>query len=349
MNILIVKLGSIGDIVHTLPSLAAIRESLPNARVSWVVEQRSAEILRGNTMIDELIEVDTRAVRKITAVDEALPVIARQIRGLRKRKFDIAVDLQGLLKSGIITQLSGARSRWGFARKELREPASRIFFTDTVNTPPETHIIRKNLKLVSEALSIPVPDRNFDFPIMTSEGDRLEAEATAADAGGPFAILNPAGGWVTKLWPAANFGGLADRLWLEMGIRSIVVTGPRESELANAVLENSSTSTIVLSEPSLKGFLELARRAAVYVGGDTGPTHLGVAAHAPVVGLFGPTEWWRNGSPNPDDICVERADIDCRVNCHRRSCSNWICMNSDIDVVFEAVRRRIAASAIHVG
>jgi ADP-heptose:LPS heptosyltransferase len=98
----------------------------------------------------------------------------------------------------------------------------------------------------------------------------------------------------------------------------------------------------VLAQPSLKGFFELAKRAKIYVGGDTGPTHIAVAAGAPVVGLFGPTEWWRNGSPDPSDICVERTDIACRIDCHRRQCANWICMDSDVETVFGAVMRRIA-------
>ena len=95
------------------------------------------------------------------------------------------------------------------------------------------------------------------------------------------------------------------------------------------------------AQPTLKGFYELARSARVYVGGDTGPTHLAVAAGAPVVGIFGPTEWWRNGSPNPDDINVGREDIACRIDCHRRKCSNWICMDISVETVFQAVKSRL--------
>src|SRR5438552_10815207 len=109
---------------------------------------------------------------------------------------------------------------------------------------------------------------------------------------------------------------------------SVVATAPKEKELAQKVRANSRSGKVVLSRPSLKGFYELAKRARVYIGGDTGPTHIAVAAGVPIVGLFGPTEWWRNGSPNPEDICVERDDIDCRVDCHRRTCSKWVCMDS---------------------
>jgi ADP-heptose:LPS heptosyltransferase len=121
----------------------------------------------------------------------------------------------------------------------------------------------------------------------------------------------------------------------------VVVTGPGEETLAERVRGASHSEKNLFAIPSLKGLYELARLSTVYVGGDTGPTHLAVAAGAPVVGLFGPTEWWRNGSPNPNDVCVERLDIHCRVDCHRRTCSNWICMDISVDSVFDAVKTRI--------
>jgi ADP-heptose:LPS heptosyltransferase len=153
--------------------------------------------------------------------------------------------------------------------------------------------------------------------------------------------LNPGGGWPTKLWSTERFGKLADRLWSSYGISSLVTYGPGELELAEAVRRSSVSGKAKPVSLSLKGFYSLARGASVYVGGDTGPTHIAVAAGAPIVGLFGPTEWWRNGSPRAEDICVERNDIDCRVDCHRRSCSKWICMDIDVERVFEAVHKRL--------
>ena len=349
MRILIVKLGSIGDIIHTLPSLAAIREALPDAEISWVVEERSAEILRGNPMIDNLIEVDTRSLRGGKVIEEILLDAGKQLKGLRQFKFDIAIDFQGLWKSAMIGKLSGAKRRWGFSRDGLREPASRILLTDTVETPPQINVIKKNLALAEKALNIVVPTHEFEFPIATTDEHIAEANAIIANANTEnFAVLNPGGGWVTKLWHAEKFGELADRLWEEKGLVSIVATGPNEAELAEKIEANNRTGKLVLSQPSLKGFYELVRHAKVYVGGDTGPTFIAVAAGAPVVGLFGPTEWWRNGSPNPDDICVERNDIDCRVDCHRRTCSKWICMDSDVEAVFVAVDKRMCLAKAKV-
>ncbi|HSK71967.1 MAG TPA: glycosyltransferase family 9 protein, partial [Pyrinomonadaceae bacterium] len=131
------------------------------------------------------------------------------------------------------------------------------------------------------------------------------------------------------------------KIWENKGLVSIVATAPNEVNLAEKVLQNSKSGKVFLAQPSLKGFYELAKRARIYVGGDTGPTHLAIAAGAPIVGIFGPTEWWRNGSPNPQDVCVERNDIGCRVDCHRRTCSNWICMDIGIETVWRAVERRL--------
>jgi lipopolysaccharide heptosyltransferase I len=349
VRLLIVKLGSIGDIVHTLPALAAIRRALPYAQISWVVEERCAEILKGNPMIDNLIEVDTHKLRRRRDIEKIIVEAGRQFRGLRKFEFDIALDFQGLLKSATIAKLSGAKRRWGFSRAGLREPSSRLLLTNSVKTPPTIHIIRKNLALAAGALDIAIPDSQFEFPVTTSHEHVAEALAVIKNCEGcDFALLNPGGGWETKLWHAEKFGQLADRLWEEKGIVSIVSTGPNEGELAEKVAASSRSGKVILTQPSLKGFYELAKRASVYVGGDTGPTHIAVAAGAPVVGLFGPTEWWRNGSPNPGDICVERTDIDCRVDCHRRTCSKWVCMHSDVETVFAAVVGRVNSEKLKV-
>lgn len=341
MRLLIVKLGSIGDIVHTLPSLAAVRRALPEAHISWAVEERCAEILRENPMIDRLIEVDTHSLRGGKVIEEMLIGASKQIKKLRQFKFDAAVDFQGLWKSAMIAKLSGAERRWGFSRDGLREPASRILLTGMVDVSQQINIVRKNLALVGGALNIEVPDTDFEFPILTDEEHSAEADAILSNVNGEFALLNPGGGWVTKLWHAEKYGELADVIWRELGMTPILVTAPREKELAARAAAASKSGKLVLAEPSLKGLSELAKRASIFVGSDTGPMHIAVAAGAPVVGLFGPTEWWRNGSTNPDDICVERSDINCRVDCHRRTCSKWICMDSDVATVFNAIKFRL--------
>lgn len=345
MHILIVKLGAIGDIIHTLPALAAIRATFPSDEISWCVEARSAEILRGNPLINNLIEIDTRAIRQNAGMNNVISELGRQFGRIRQHPFDIAIDFQGLIKSAVVSKVSGARSRWGFARKDLREPSSRLLFTDTVKIPEMTHIVRKNLLLAERALSIPRSE-DIRFPIFTSDEHRREVERIMDLAGENFAVINPAGGWVTKLWHAEKFGKLADRIWTDHGINSVIATAPNEAELAGAVIAASRTGKSFAVQPTLKGFYELAKRTRLYIGGDTGPTHLAVAAGAPVVGIFGPTEWWRNGSTDPDDICVERIDIECRTNCHRRTCSNWICMDIGVETAAAAVAERLRKAAM---
>jgi len=345
MKILIVKLSSIGDVVHALPALAAIRRALPEAEISWAVERSAAEILRGNQLIDRLIEIDTRSLRRGRVIKKNLLDATRQVRELRRHEFDLALDFQGLLKSASIIKLARAKKRFGFSKQNLREPASRFLLTDRIDVEKQTHIIRKNLTLAKAALNIPVPEADFEFPIFTKDNHRQEAGKIVEQTGESFAILNPAGGWTTKLWGADKFGALADKLWEENNLVSVVTTAPNEIELANRVLQNSRSGKVLLAQPSLKGFYELARRAKIYVGGDTAPTHLAVAAKTPVVGIFGPTEWWRNGSPNPLDICVERIDINCRADCHRRACDNWICMNIETKTVLQAAQKRLELSA----
>ncbi|MCY7374529.1 MAG: lipopolysaccharide heptosyltransferase I [Pyrinomonadaceae bacterium] len=345
MKILIVKLSSIGDVVHTLPTLAAIRRALPDAEISWAVEKSAAEILRGNVLIDHLIEIDTRSLRGGKIVGGILLNSRKQLKKLRVSDFDVALDFQGLLKSAAIAKFSKAKRRYGFSKQNLREPASRFLLNDTFAAEREIHIIRKNLTLAQKALHIPVPDSDFEFPIYTSETHRTEAEKIIEQAGENLAILNPAGGWTTKLWSAEKFGALADKLWEENNLISVITTAPNEIELAEKALRNSQSGKIIVAQPSLKGFYELAKRAKIYVGGDTAPTHLAVAAKTPLVGIFGPTEWWRNGSPNEADVCVERNDINCRVDCHRRICNNWICLDISVETVFQAVQKRLKLTA----
>lgn len=337
MKILIVKLSSIGDVIHTLPVISAIKNSLPNAQISWIVEKKSAEILRNSEFLHQLIEIDTHTLRKTKSLTE----FTRQRKMLREETYDIALDFQGLLKSAAIAKLTKSKRRFGFAKAALREPASRFLLSEKIDVPNNIHIIRKNLMLAEKALKLKPTLEDFSFPIFTEAKHELEAMQIIEQSGENFAILNPAGGWVTKLWNAEKFGELADKIYAEKGLVSVVSFATNEESLAEKVIAASKSKKIVKAKLSLKGFYELAKRAKIYVGGDTGPTHLAVAAKCPIVGIFGPTEWWRNGSPDSADICVERTDINCRSDCHRRSCDKWICMDISVEKVFSAVNKRL--------
>lgn len=352
MRILIVKLSSIGDIVHTLPTLSAIKKALPEAEISWVVEKRAAGILRDNPILDRLIEVDTKALRDKDLLNGKFKTVRKQFKDLRNSKFDLAIDFQGLFKSASITKLTKAKKSFGFSKRNLREPASRVLLSKTIDVEPKQNIIHKNIELAEKSLQKFLNNKNFkldkenlEFPIATNETHKQEAGKIIEKTGENFAILNPAGGWWTKLWHAEKYGELADRLWNELKIASVISTAPNETDLAEKALKSSKSGKTISATPSLKGFYELTKSAKIYIGGDTAPTHLSVAAKCPTIGIFGPTEWWRNGSINPKDIEVGRDDIDCRIDCHRRSCGKWICMDISVKEVFDAVMKRL----IHKG
>ena len=340
MRILIVKLGAIGDVVHALPALSALRRSMPVAHIAWAIEQGgAAKLLQGCLRLDELIELDLRGWRQSLMNSETQTAIRKAMAGLRNARFDLSLDFQGLLKSAMVARLARVPRRIGFAREALREPASAFMLTERVAVDDSDHVIKKNLKLV-EYLGCDISGE-YEFPIALSDDDERFAEEQVERFGGRFAILNPGGGWPTKLWGAEGFGAIADRLWEAYAIHSVVTYGPGEEESARSVVERSRSNAAVTLDATLKQFFALARRAKLFVGGDTGPMHIAAAARTPIVAIFGPTESRRNGPFARDDIVVERFDLDCRVDCYRRSCSHTSCMNIPVESVWREIEMRL--------
>ena len=343
MHILIVKLSSIGDVVHALPAVALLRRALPEARISWAVERRASQILENSPAIDDLIVIDSRRWRK-HPFSKMTMLELKQFRSALAG-VDVAIDLQGLIKSGVVALASGAKIRAGFESSELRERASRLFLTDQIPTGSSEHVIEKNLSLVRWLLSRQQqtqnaePEGRYEFPIHVSREDERYIEEELGGQIDRFAIINPGGGWPTKLWPAKSYGAITDVLWEEFGLRSLVTFGPGEEELAAAVAGNSTSGARPFAS-SLKQFVALARRARLFVGGDTGPLHIAAACGTPVVGLYGPTMPERNGPFIAQDVSVGR-DLWCRVDCHKRSCWHWECMEIPIESVRNAIRNRV--------
>ncbi len=383
MRILIVKLSSIGDVVHTLPAAALLRRALPHARIAWIVDRRAGAIIKDSPVIDELIELDTQAWRKAFLTASTTGDVRAQLNQLRgapnlngARSADIAIDFQGLIKSSLVALASRATRRIGFSTSDLREKASKLLLTEQVETSEFNHVIEKNLTLARAAIagsgtipnaagwerrdaSLPLSasgeylsaqrragrdvcaPRGYEFPITISADDERFVEAAIEHQSGPFAIINPGGGWPTKLWPTERYAQLADWLSSECGLSSFVTFGPGEEALARAVVSNARSSAVRPLASTLKQFVALARRAALFVGGDTGPLHLAAAGGTPIVGLYGPTSPERNGPFDPQDITVGR-DLWCRTACHRRSCWHWECMDIPMDDVQHAVFERLA-------
>lgn len=339
-KILIVRLGAIGDVVHTLPALAALRRSLPEAHLAWAVERGgAAKILHGNPYLDELIELDLRGWRKNWKALETRAAVRASFANLRASKFDIALDFQGLLKSAAVAWLAGIQRRIGFAKDSLREPASRWLMTEHVSADDDDHVIKKNLQLV-KSLGCDISGE-FEFPIKLDAADEQFTSEQLEKSNGALAILNPGGGWATKLWHTSEFAAIADRLWEAFGIRSAITYGPGELSLAQLVVGQTKTGAAFPLASSLKQFLALAGKAKLFLGGDTGPMHLAAAARTPIVALFGPTSARRNGPFAKDDLVVERFDLDCRTDCYRRYCNHTSCMKIPVEQVWQAVVKRL--------
>ena len=352
MRILIVKLSSIGDVVHALPAAAFLKRAMPEARISWVVERSAGAILKDSPVIDQLIEIDTRSWRKQFLSSRTMVEVRARLDEMRQfgarenghRPVDVAIDLQGLIKSGIVARASGAKRRIGFESSELREKASRVFLTEQVRTSEFNHIIEKNLALARalvKAGRAATIAGGYEFPIKLSADDERFAASAAEGLEDRFAILNPGGGWPTKLWPPERFGQLADLLLERHGLRSIVTYGPGEEALADQVAASSRAGAARPLASTIKEFVALTRRARLFVGGDTGPLHLAAASGTPIVGIYGPTSSERNGPFDARDTAVG-LDLWCRSNCHRRSCWHWECMDIPVSTIAKAVSVRLA-------
>jgi ADP-heptose:LPS heptosyltransferase len=261
----------------------------------------------------------------------------------------VALDLQGLWKSAAWARASGARRVIGFAGPWRRERLSEVLLGVRVPLSPEpAHVIDKNLALL-RALDIDaVGQRAFPLPPAPDEARRV-AEQIAAHGWRDFAVLNPGGGWPSKLWPPASFGALAQGL-AARGIAPIVAWGPGEKGLADAVVASSRGTAAPCFATSLLEYAELARRARIVVAADTGPLHLACAVGTPVVGVFGPTDPARNGPFSADDLTVRRHPL-C-APCHRRHCDTHDGVMAAVPPaeVLAAVDRRlarVAARAVH--
>ncbi|MEW6127624.1 MAG: glycosyltransferase family 9 protein [Acidobacteriota bacterium] len=344
MRFLIIKLSAIGDVVHTLPAVAFLKRSLPDAEIAWAVEPKAAAILEGSPVIDELIILDTKSLKKNIFSGSVAQKIEKQLFAPKKfSSFDVAIDFQGLLKSGLVTKASKADRRIGFEDADLREKISRRFLTEQIHTAGFAHVIEKNLAVaraaINRSLELPSPDR-YEFPIAISLEDEQYIHEHALNQTLQFAILNPGGGWTTKLWDAKNFGAVADFLWENYQLMSFVTFGPGEEALAQSVAQSSRIKKAIPLPSTLKQFVALARQAKIFIGGDTGPLHLAAACRTPIVGLFAPTEAKRNGAFAKCDINLG-LELWCREHCHRRHCWHWQCMEIPLEKVCEAVVKRL--------
>ena len=333
MNILLVRLGALGDVVHAIPAAAALRAAFPGARLDWLVDARHREIVDLVTAIDGTIALDRPSLEGWTAA----------VRTLRRTAYDVAIDLQGLLKSAVLARASGAARVIGFSIWHLREKTARPFYSHAA-AAEGGHVIEKNLRLL-RTLGIDAPE--IRFPLASSSSAALDAFRDRVPAGRPMALINPGAAWPNKRWPSDRFGEVAAFVHEVGGLTPVVVWGPGEERLAKTAVDASGGTALLAPPTGISDLVAFARAAALVVSGDTAPLHIAVAVRTPTVGIFGPTDPVRNGPISPDDQVLSRyGECGCHYDrrCHR---SRWCITEITVAEVCAAIQRRLAARSAH--
>ncbi|MGD0566888.1 MAG: glycosyltransferase family 9 protein [Candidatus Sulfotelmatobacter sp.] len=310
-RLLIVRLGAMGDVIHTLPAVHALRQAFPNAFIGWLIEERWAELLcapgaprRGvrsalRPLLDEVHTVNLKAWRKSLFSLSTLQRAATVWNDVRDAHYDAAVDLQGALRSAVLARLSGASAIYGAA--EPRESPANLWYSRKVFARGR-HVIEQNLSVaegliereqyVTQRTELSPPEISCDLPCDPHVEARVEKKLSQQGIR-DFAILNPGAGWGAKRWPAERYGEVARGL-ADHGLRSILNYGPGEDELVRAA-EMASEGTAHPMSCTIAELIAWTRRARLFIGGDTGPLHLAAALRVPVVAIYGPTDPARNG------------------------------------------------------
>ncbi len=325
-SIAIVKLSSLGDVIHALPVAHALRRCFPAARLMWIVEARESPILKGHSDLDGILTVDTRRWRKLirrgSGVGEVWAELLSLTRMVRGARFDAVIDLQGLVKSGLITALTGATLRVGFARRRCREPLNSLFTNRRVE-PSQAHVVDQYLSLL-EPLGVRDREAVFNVP-SNADAERTIDEFLAPEGIKPrdcLIALNPGAGRPSKRWPLSHYRRLAERLSVEAGVRVLLLWGPEERLMAREIGAGPGTRAgypresvgrvgarpILAPQTTLTELTALLRRCDLMVASDTGPLHLAAALGIPALGLYGPTRSERNGPYGPRCLAIQSPD-----------------------------------------
>jgi heptosyltransferase I len=325
-RILIVRLSSMGDVIHALPAAVMLREAFPQASIGWVIEERWAELLCAlstprsgarspqRPLVDVVHPVSLKKWRSSILSNHTWERIAAGLSDLRALRYEVAVDLQGAARSAILARWSGAPVVSGATQP--RENLASMWYSRKVITK-RPHVVEQYAELAEAVIGHPLPIPDVVLPCDPIGEEAVEKRLRSMNIQN-FAILNPGAGWGAKQWPAERYGEVANAL-SRQGIQPIINFGPREEELAN-VAEVASGGAARAMSFSVGELVALMRRACLFIGGDTGPMHLAAALHTPVVALFGPTDPARNGpfctrsivlrSPNSLTTLAHRAEPD---------------------------------------
>jgi ADP-heptose:LPS heptosyltransferase len=338
---LIVRLGSLGDIVHTFPAVAALRQSFPKAQITWLTHPRWEALVASSNLATEIWATETRSLASIREI------IAR----IRKEKVAIAIDYQGLWKSAALPLFGGVSKRIGFSSETIREWGVPILYTERVRCKA-THIAEQNGELSQRAGA---PCTVAAFTLQISPQDDAVVRQLLRDCGiDAYILLSPGGGWRSKCWPPERFGQLAQQIRNHTGLRCVLNYGPGEESLVQSIKAGSGNAEPVAYSGTLEKLMPLARNARCIVGGDTGPLHLAVALGTPSVSIYGPTDPQRNG-PYPNAGAAGAASDVAKnivlralgaVRDHRRiDETDPAILKISVDEVFAAVQQLLGSAA----
>jgi heptosyltransferase I len=346
-RLLVVRLSAMGDVIHTLPAAVFLRQAFPQAHIGWLIEERWAELLcapgslrRGarsavRPLVDEVHTVNLKVWRKSLLSISTLQRVATVWNDVRGARYDVAVDLQGAVRSAVLARLSGARVVFGAA--EPRESPASLWYTRKV-VARGRHVIEQNLSIAEALVERPTQFAPTDISSAFPRDARAEArvdERLAQYGTGDFVILNPGAGWGAKRWPAERYGEVGRQL-RELGVRSIVNYGPGEEEMAR-VVEAASGGVAQAMRCTISELIALTRRARLFIGGDTGPLHLAAALRVPVVAIYGPTDPARNGPYGTRSIVLRSPQS---ITSHaRRAGADEGMLEIGSDAVVEAANR----------
>lgn len=304
-KVAIVKLSSLGDVIHALPVARALRRECPDAELTWIVEVRESALLERHPDLDAVVPVDTRRWRALVGHPGRLRLVLREFRALARRlreaRFDVALDLQGLIKSAAVMALTRAPVRIGPSLGWSREWLG-AFCANRRVTPPAgaVHVVDQYLSFLAP-LGIQGGPPEFFLPAREEQEQR--AEDFLAECGikprDRVVALNPGAGRLDKRWPVSHFRRLAERLFTEGGARILLLWGPGEIHTAREIGDGLGARPVLAPPTDLHELASLLRRCSLMVSGDTGPLHLAAALGTPCLGLFGPTRAERNGPYGP--------------------------------------------------
>jgi len=327
---LIVRLGSLGDIVHTFPAVAGLRNSFPRAEIVWLIHPRWVNLVASSGLASEIWPVDSRD----------LSSVRQTIAKIRAQNWDAAIDYQGLWKSALLPFLAGVSQRIGFSSETIREFGVPVLYTDRIH-PRAAHIADQNGELSFRAGS---QTGVAPVKLKVSETDHQRVSSDLSSAGiNSYIILSPGGGWRSKCWPAERFGDLCRKIRDELNLRCVINYGPGEENLAAAVKSASGNAEPLIYDGELGQLMALLQGAQCVVGGDTGPLHLAIALGTKAVAIFGPTNPARNG-PYPPQPFVLR-DPAASTTHKRETETNPSLLKISVAQVFDAVKRHLGASA----